>query len=123
MTEGVVRQATDVEWTDLGLHVNGALTKLLITKKNSGAKNIDFYISSYMPSAKAEEHSHEETEEVFYFLDGEGVFVLDGARHRVGNGIVIHVPPKVPHSIINTGFGNLVFVIAATPPEPMWTDK
>lgn len=121
MARGTVLQAVDVDWVDLGKHIGGALTKLLITAESSGCKNLDFYISSYMPKACAEEHSHEESEEVFYFISGEGTFVLDGERHRVSAGTVIHVPPTVPHAIYNTGFENLLFVIAASPPEPMWT--
>lgn len=121
MDRGTIRHAVEVDWVDLGQHIGGALTKLLVTGANAACKNLDFYISSYMPKAYAEEHAHEETEEVFYFISGEGMFLLDGERHRVSAGTVVHVPPRIPHGIFNTGFDNLVFVVAASPPEPMWT--
>ena len=39
---------------------------------------------------------------------GIGLLVLAFAAHIVVNGI------------FNTGFGNLVFVVTASPPEPLW---
>lgn len=120
--EATIRTLSDMDWVDLGLHEGGALTKLLITRGNSASNNLDFYVSCYLPAAYADNHSHEETEEVFYFMSGEGTFVLDGVRHAVRPGTVIHVPPGVMHSIINTGMENLVFSVSATPPEPRWNE-
>ena len=44
---------------------------------------------------------------------------VDGKRHLVGPGVVIFIPPKVKHAIINTGFEDLIFVVAASPPQDM----
>ncbi len=120
---GMVRRVTEWEWVDLAKHHGGALTKLLVTKENCGAQNIDFFLSSYAPKAFAALHSHGKAEEVFYFLEGEGVFILDGRRFTVGPGSVVFVPPKTEHGIFNTGFAELVFVVTATPPEPLWHDQ
>lgn len=115
-----VRHAVEFEWIDLAKHESGALTKLLVTEESCGSKNIDFYISSYEPKAYAAMHMHEKSEEVFYFLEGEGIFMLGNTKHRVSPGTVIYVEPKTWHGIYNTGFTNLVFVVTATPPEPAW---
>jgi oxalate decarboxylase/phosphoglucose isomerase-like protein (cupin superfamily) len=32
---------------------------------------------------------------------------------------VIFVPPKVKHAISNTGFEDLIFIVAASPPQDM----
>lgn len=116
----MVRHVTDWEWVDLAKHHGGSLTKLLVTEESCGASNIDFFISSYAPRAYAAMHLHEEAEEVFYFISGEGLFVMEETKHRVGPGTVVYVPPKTSHGIFNTGFENLVFVVTATPPEPLW---
>jgi len=116
----MVRHVTEWEWIDLAKHESGALTKLLVTKESCASKNIDFYISSYEPKAYAAMHMHEESEEVFYFLEGEGIFMMGNSKHRVGAGSVVYVEPKTWHGIFNTGFTNLVFVVTATPPEPLW---
>lgn len=117
---GMVRDITEWEWVDLAKHHEGALTKLLVTRENCDSKNIDFFLSSYAPKAYAALHSHDEAEEVFYFLDGEGLFLLDGERFTVRRGSVVYVPPKTEHGIFNTGFKELVFVVTASPPEPAW---
>lgn len=114
---GMVRRAVEVEWVDLMGHKDAALTKLLVTRETCGARNLDFFISSYAPKAHAEVHAHERSEEVFYFLAGEGLFLLDGERHVVEPGTVIFVPPGSRHGIFNTGFTHLVFVVTASPPE------
>lgn len=116
----MVRHVTEWEWIDLAKHESGALTKLLVTNESCGSKNIDFYISSYAPKAYAAMHMHEQSEEVFYFLDGEGVFMMGNTKHRIRKGSVIYVEPKQWHGIFNTGFTDLVFVVTATPPEPLW---
>jgi len=114
---GRVMRADELEWVDLAGHLNAALTKLLVTAENCGSRNIDFFISSYAPKAYVALHHHEESEEVFYFLSGTGIFELDGVRHKISPHTAIYVPPKTPHAILNTGFENLVFVVTATPPE------
>lgn len=117
---GMVRHVSDWEWFTLAKHNDGALTKLLVTRESCGARHGDFFLTSYAPMAKAQMHAHDEAEHVFYFLSGEGIFVMDTKKHRVGTGTVVYVPPKVPHGIFNTGFENLVCVVTTTPPEPLW---
>jgi mannose-6-phosphate isomerase-like protein (cupin superfamily) len=120
---GRVFKAEELEWVDLAGHMNAALTKLLVTRENCGSQNIDFYISSYAPKAFAELHHHEQTEEVFYFLSGTGIFELDGERHLVGANTVVYVPPRARHAIYNTGFENLVFIVTGTPPEAEFHER
>lgn len=113
----MVKNATDYEWVDLAGHKDAALTKLLVTDEVCGSRNLDFYVSSYAPKAYAEEHTHENSEEVFYFISGQGLFVLNRTRYTISQGSIVFVPPKTPHGIFNTGFEPLVFAIACSPPE------
>lgn len=115
--QGMVGRIEEYEWVDLAGHRDAALTKLLVTREVCGAQNIDFFLSSYAPKAFAEEHTHERSEEIFYFLRGEGLFVLNRIRNVVRAGGVIFVPPGTPHGIFNTGLEPLVFVVCASPPE------
>ncbi len=116
----LVGHLNDWEWVDLAKHHAGSLTKLLVTKESCGSENIDFFISSYAPGAYAAMHEHERSEEVFYFMQGEGVFMMNNEKHTIKPGTVVYVPPKTRHGIFNTGMENLVFVVTATPPEPLW---
>ncbi|MGH9211689.1 MAG: cupin domain-containing protein [Acidimicrobiales bacterium] len=118
-----VRRIEEFEWVDLPGHLNGALTKLLVTTENSGTPDIDVFLSSYAPQGYAEEHHHETMSEVFYFLGGSGLFVLDGERHVVGAGTVVFVPPMTRHAIYNTGFEPLTFLVTGSPPDQTFHER
>ncbi len=111
---GYVRNAAEYEWIDLVGHKNAALTKLLVNPHIAGTDKIDFMISSYAPQGYAKEHAHTDRHECFYFISGSGTFDLDGVRHHIGQGSVVYVPPLTRHQIINTGFDNLVFLVAGS---------
>lgn len=119
----MVRKDLEYEWVDLAGHRDAALTKLLVTREVCGAQTMDFFLSSYAPKACAEEHVHTISEEIFYFISGEGIFVLDGQRHVVARGSVVFVPPNTKHAIFNTGFEHLVFAVCSSPPEPEFHEK
>lgn len=119
----MVRRFEEYEWVDLAGHRDAALTKLLVTKEECGAENIDFFVSSYAPKAFAEEHVHGKSEEIFYFIKGSGLFLLGGERHLIEPGMVIFVPPGTKHAIFNTGMEDLVFVVCSSPPEPEFHEE
>src|SRR5918993_3478445 len=48
-------------------------------------------------------HTHEHWEEVFYVLDGEVTFLLDGEEHLVPAGGSVFVAGQVPHTFWNAG--------------------
>lgn len=67
------------------------------------------------------EHRHEMTEEIAYFISGEGVarLYIDGEPRDVpvGPGHVWYNPPGEWHSVVNTGDEPLVLVFATIPNE------
>ncbi|MHB1006062.1 MAG: hypothetical protein ACYC3S_10525 [Chloroflexota bacterium] len=72
--KGTIRRAEELEWVDLPNYFS-ALSKMLITPDNSESKNVDVLISSYAPKGFAAEHYHEESENIFYFTSGRGLFI------------------------------------------------
>jgi mannose-6-phosphate isomerase-like protein (cupin superfamily) len=96
-----------------------AFSKMLVHPTNSDTRYFDFRISSYQPRGYAEVHSHEVAENLYYILRGKGIVELDGVRHLVEPGMVIHIPPGVRHGIFNTGVEDLVFIVVASPPSDM----
>jgi len=44
-------------------------------------------------------HEHETMHEIFYVLEGEGVFQIDGVEHDVGPGTLLHFAPGEAHGI------------------------
>ena len=115
--KGKIFKAQELDWIEAPGHFS-AFSKLLVNE-SSGSKYFDFRISSYQPKGYCEAHVHKTAENIYYILKGEGVVELDGKRHLVGPGVVIFIPPKVKHAIINTGFEDLIFIVAASPPKDM----
>lgn len=67
--------------------------------------------------AYVERHAHKIQEQVYHVLDGEGLMEIDGESKVVRRHDVIFIPPGVPHSIQNSGLGDLTFIVATTPVE------
>lgn len=72
-------------------------------------KNLDFkYFNScdhgtYLTGGSAPVHVHQDLEEIFYFIRGTGVVILNGEEIKVKAGSVVAIPPGVTHGIRNTG--------------------
>lgn len=45
----------------------------------------------------AQEHYHKRATELYYVLEGEGTVTLDGVKHPVRKGSIVHIPPGVVH--------------------------
>ena len=45
----------------------------------------------------AKPHYHKRSTELYYVLDGQGTVTLDGQRHEVRQGTIVHIPPGVVH--------------------------
>lgn len=66
------------------------------------------------------DHIHQEPrplEEVYYFLEGEGIMTIDGDEVPVKAGDAILVPPGANHGILSTGANPLRLVIIWGAPE------
>ena len=48
-------------------------------------------------------HSHEDMEQVYYILSGNGTVLIDDERHPVREGDVVYLPPQTRHQLINDG--------------------
>jgi mannose-6-phosphate isomerase-like protein (cupin superfamily) len=74
-------------------------------------------------------HVHEDAEQVFYILEGEGELGIgpDSAeRYPLRVGDFVRTPPGVPHAVRNEGPARFVylsvdcFVAGPNPAEPTW---
>ena len=54
-------------------------------------------------------HSHVGQEEVYFFVQGTGIMLVDEQRFRVNAGDIILIPDGAFHRVINDGDMNMVF--------------
>ena len=88
----------------------------LVTSENPGSRYIWLGTSSVDPGYSSNAHAHEDQEEVFYCISGRGRIRVDAEEAVLEPGIVVYVPPKSTHQLINTGDAVLKVVCAVSPP-------
>ena len=113
-----VRELAEFAWEQSPGHFEGALSKILVSVANDGASYLDLRMSTYAPKAYVQRHVHDAKEQVYLFLEGEGVLELGDARTVVRPKSFVFIPPGLPHALHNTGTSNLVFLVITTPCLP-----
>ncbi len=68
------------------------------------------------PGGETAEHYHPETEELYYFVAGEGRLRLADDEHPISVGDCVVISPGVPHKLWNTGSQPLVLLCCCAPP-------
>jgi mannose-6-phosphate isomerase-like protein (cupin superfamily) len=63
------------------------------------------------PGDRVGKHTHTHTEEIFYFLAGTGLVMMDGVEQRVRPGDLVVTPLNSWQSVINDGRENLEYIV------------
>ena len=59
-------------------------------------------------------HQHDDKEQVYYILEGNGLVLTDGDVHRIGEGDTIYLPRGIVHQIINDDYdGWLTYLVVS----------
>ena len=110
-----VRELAEFLWEQSPGHFDGALSKILVsTATTPGAQFLDFRISTYAPKAYVHTHVHPNKEQIYFFLEGEGVLELGAEKKVVRPNQFAFIPQHLPHGLHNTGNGQLVFIVITT---------
>jgi mannose-6-phosphate isomerase-like protein (cupin superfamily) len=94
----------------------------------SQATASEVFIVVIEPGGAPPLHQHDDTEQVFYVLEGEGELEIGTEREgfRVKPGDVVRIPVATPHTIYNTGNEDLRYLAidcfpgARPDAEPTW---
>ena len=74
------------------------------------------------PGKGHDRHNHPGVEEILYVIDGKGVQTVEpdgeNLEREVGPGVLVHIPPDVFHSTVNTGEGPMRLLAIYAPPGP-----
>lgn len=72
-------------------------------------------IIKFFPGKRQCSHVHFGEEQILYVIRGSGIHVVNGEKKDISEGMILHCPPHSQHEVINTGAGDLVFLIIYTP--------
>lgn len=81
----------------------------------TAARNQSLAEASLDPGGETAEHYHPRSEELYYFLAGEGRMRLGEVEATVGAGDCVVIPPGTAHKLWNTGDARLVLLCCCAP--------
>lgn len=79
--------------------------------------NMQIVVMTIPPGGEIGEETHPDTDQVLFFVDGDGEAVLDGRPSRVSAGHLVFVRAGTLHNFVNTGDEALRIATAYAPPE------
>lgn len=100
------------------LELDWGTIKWLSTPETTGAETFSAGLVVLNPGKGHERHTHPDSEEVLYFLSGEGVQTIAGEERAVGAGDMVHIPAGVEHSTLNTSWEPMRLLAMYGPPGP-----
>lgn len=94
---------------------DGSTIRELLAPRNSCIQNQSLAEATLPPGARTTPHYHPRAEEIYYLLAGQGEMTIGDETRPVGIGDAIAIPPGAPHTILNTGQNDLVFLCMCAP--------
>ena len=86
-------------------------------RPRSAASNHQSLAEAVVPAGgETIEHRHRESEEIYYFIAGQGRIRLGGDERDVSAGDCVVIAPGTPHKLWAATDGNLVVLCACAPP-------
>ena len=80
-----------------------------LLKDNKTLNNLVLNSTKLYRGQSTRGHSHAGQEEVYFFVQGTGVMIVDEERFRVNPGDIVLIPDGAFHRVINDGEMNLTF--------------
>lgn len=91
----------------------------LVTTGHDGviqrSEKLTMLVQNYRPGGSHKRHAHDDCEQVFFVLDGEGEFLLGENWFAISKGDVIFVPPHVTHAARNNTKDMLRIIFISVP--------
>lgn len=103
-------------WREPPGHDRG-FSRYLVSPGDGLSTRLDFRLSRYPVGGRVQLHMHNIAEQLYYFIEGTATVVCGEEIYEVEPEQTVFVPPRVPHSVVNTGDRDLVFVVVSSPPE------
>jgi mannose-6-phosphate isomerase-like protein (cupin superfamily) len=88
--------------------VLGVRTRVLLAREES--ESFEVLLEDYPPGVGFPPNSHEDMEQLYFILEGEGLATVGGDLEVVKAGDLVLIPRRAPHGIKNTGPSVLRYV-------------
>ena len=72
-------------------------------------------INAFEPGQAHALHAHQGMDKIYYVLEGEGVFLLEGAELPMRAGDLLVAPDGMPHGVRNTSAARLAVLAVLAP--------
>ncbi len=95
---------------------DGSIIRELMHPAIHGNKNLSLAEAIVPVKTATFLHLHNNSEEIYYILEGKGIMTLGDKMFEVKAGDSICIFPKVAHQIQNTGKEPLKFLCCCSPP-------
>ncbi|EMA33480.1 cupin domain-containing protein [Haloarcula japonica] len=92
--------------------------KWMNTPDVTGSEGFSAGVVVLEPGKGHERHTHPDSEEILYFLSGEGEQTIADEERSVSAGEMVYIPSGVEHSTVNTSWEPLRFIAVYCPPGP-----
>lgn len=89
--------------------------KAFVRKRLIQTGSLNFNMYCIEPGQKNPLHRHPITEEVLFFVEGEGDCIVGKEITRVAPRTAVWVPKDAPHEIINTGATRMIVLLVQAP--------
>ncbi len=102
---------------------HGALKRVLLRHEDVHSPLMFLNEVYVAPGERVERHQHEDMEEIFYFLEGEGTMHMVEEIQPIKPGDCVIVPMQTPHIVENTGTQQMRFVCFGVKalPDVLWS--
>jgi mannose-6-phosphate isomerase-like protein (cupin superfamily) len=78
-------------------------TYYLIDPKDSPSQRLTMGHTTIYPTGSTTGHSHDDMEEVYYVISGEGIMVVGEDKYEIKAGDALYVPTGLYHTTYQTG--------------------
>lgn len=94
---------------------DGSTIRSLLDLSNAPVQNQSLAEATLPPGVRTAPHYHAQTEEFYYVIEGQGRMRVGEEETEVAVGDAIVIPPGAPHTLLNTGAGELRILCCCAP--------
>lgn len=92
--------------------------KWMATPDVNDSERLSAGVVNLEPGKGHDIHTHPDSDEILYFVSGEGEQIVADETKEVGPGDMIYIPEGVEHGTVNTGWDTLQLLAVYAPPGP-----